>query len=136
MHKVCHYINLHGLQSSQYADYMHKMCKNMLYIKYALNMQIHAKFCIKYAITKTYYCKYAKKICKKYAKEYAKEYAKNMQNMQNMHKSMYWHILHIYELTAPRWSTRCSMPPRTGRPAAGSCCARRTSRPVALAGRP
>ena len=31
----------------------------------------------------------------------------------------------------PRWSTRCSMPPRTGRPAAGSCCARRASRPVA-----
>ena len=36
---------------------------------------------------------------------------------------------------APRWSTRCSMPPRTGRLAAGSCCARRASRPVALAGR-
>ena len=32
---------------------------------------------------------------------------------------------------APRWSTRCSMPPRTARPAAGSCCARRASRPVA-----
>ena len=34
---------------------------------------------------------------------------------------------------APRWSTRtrCSMPPRTGRPTAGSCRARRASRPVA-----
>ena len=37
---------------------------------------------------------------------------------------------------APRWSTRCSTPPCTGRPASGSCCARRASRPVALAGRP
>ena len=37
------------------------------------------------------------KICKKYA-----QYAKNMQKyvitMQNMHKSMYRHILHIYAL--------------------------------------
>ena len=37
---------------------------------------------------------------------------------------------------APRWSTRTSMPPRTGLLAAGSCCARRASRPVTLAGRP
>ena len=37
---------------------------------------------------------------------------------------------------APRWSTRCSMPPRTGQLAAGSCCARRAGRPVELAGRP
>ena len=35
-------------------------------------------------------------ICKKYAKIYS-ICNKNMQkNMQNMHKSMYWHILHIY----------------------------------------
>ena len=32
---------------------------------------------------------------------------------------------------APRWSTRHSMPPRTGRAAAGSCCARRGRPPVA-----
>ena len=39
---------------------------------------------------------------------------------------------------APRWATRsrCSMPPGTGRLAAGPCCARCASRPVALAGRP
>ena len=33
------------------------------------------------------------------------------------------------------WSTRCSMPPRTDRLAAGSCCARRASRTVASAPR-
>ena len=38
------------------------------------------KICIKYA-------QYATKICNKYAF-----------NMQNMHKSMYLHILHIYAL--------------------------------------
>ena len=45
--------------------------------KYAKNMQ---KICKKYA-------QYATKICNKYAI-----------NMQNMHKSMYLHILHIYAL--------------------------------------
>ena len=45
--------------------------------KYAKNMQ---KICNKYA-------QYAPKICNKYAF-----------NMQNMHKSMYLHILHIYAL--------------------------------------
>ena len=57
---------LHRLQHSKYADYMPNICINMQKKKKAMH-------------------KYAKKKCKEYAK-----------NMQNMHKSMYWHILHIY----------------------------------------
>ena len=54
---------------------MQKICH---YIDFNIaNMQF---ICKKYA-------QYATKICKKYAK-----------NMQNMHKSMYLHILHIYAL--------------------------------------
>ena len=46
------------------------------------------------------------------------------------------HVVRYSPRSALRWSTRCSMPPRTGRRAAGSCCARRPSLPVTLAGRP
>ena len=38
------------------------------------------------------------KICKKYAEYAAKICNKYALNMQNMHKSMYLHILHIYAL--------------------------------------
>ena len=51
--------------------------RRLQHSKYAKNMQ---KICKKYA-------EYATKICNKYAF-----------NMQNMHKSMYLHILHIYAL--------------------------------------
>ena len=61
---------------------MQKICKKLAkicrYIDFNIaNMQI---ICKKYA-------QYATKICNKYAI-----------NMQNMHKSMYLHILHIYAL--------------------------------------
>ena len=47
------------------------------------------------------HCKYADymhKICKKYAQYAIKTCKKYAKNMQNMHKSMYWHILHIHAL--------------------------------------
>ena len=101
---------LHRLQHSEYAKYMHKIC-----IKYLICRNMHL-ICINMHIICT---KYAKKICKKvplhrlqkskyaiickknmqkicqYATKKCKKYAKNM---QNMHKSKYLHILHIYAL--------------------------------------
>ena len=87
-----------------YAQNMHLSCINMHTIcinihKYELNMQIYATNMHKIV------CNYIdfnianmQIICKKYAKIYS-ICNKNMQkNMQNMHKSMYWHILHIYAL--------------------------------------
>ena len=86
--------------------------------KYAKNMQ---KICQKYA-------QYATKICNKYAI-----------NMQNMHKSMYLHILHIYALPTLLMDLqlrvggvlrleRASYPTHgTGR--AGACTARAESSP-------
>ena len=47
-----------------------------------------------------------------------------------------WSGMALGRRWVPRWSNRFSMAPRTGRQAAGSCCARRASLPVALAGRP
>ena len=44
------------------------------------------------------YAKYMQKICKKYAQYSTKICNKYAINMQNMHKSMYLHILHIYAL--------------------------------------
>ena len=68
--------------------------------KYANYMQI---ICKKYA-------QYATKICKKYAI-----------NMQNMHKSMYRHILHIYALPTllmTQWHSDCQHP--AGAPTSGT----------------
>ena len=65
---------------------MQKICR-----KYAKNMSLNRLQHSKYMICKLHaknmqkICSICKKICKKI-------------NMQNMHKSMYWHILHIYAL--------------------------------------
>ena len=80
--------------------------------KYAKNMQ---KICIKYA-------QYATKICNKYAI-----------NMQNMHKSMYLHILHKYALpTVPHFADGS-----TDRESRGPerCCPHRAGGALPLAGR-
>ena len=45
-------------------------------------------------LPKLQHSKYAKKICKKYAQYTTKICNKYAINMQNMHKSMYLHILH------------------------------------------
>ena len=68
---------------------MQKICK-----KYAKNMSLHRLQHSKYA-------KNMQKICKKYAQYATKICKKYAINMQNMHKSMYWHILHIYALPIP-----------------------------------
>ena len=65
---------------------MQKICK-----KYAKNMSLHRLQHSKYA-------KNMQKICKKYAQYATKICNKYAINMQNMHKSMYLHILHIYAL--------------------------------------
>ena len=65
---------------------MQKICK-----LYAKNMQLHRLQHSKYA-------NYMQKICKKYAQYATKICNKYAINMQNMHKSMYLHILHIYAL--------------------------------------
>ena len=61
---------------------MQKICK-----KYAKNMPLHRLQHSKYAI-------YMQKICS----ICNKNMQKICKNMQNMHKSMYLHILHIYAL--------------------------------------
>ena len=55
--------------------------------KYAENMPLHRLQHSKYAIYMQKICS----ICNKNMQKYAID-------MQNMHKSMYWHILHIYAL--------------------------------------
>ena len=74
--------------------YMYNICK-----KYVFNMQIYAKLCINYAFAQTSLRQICKKkmqkICSNMPKKKCKQYANNI---QNMHKSMYWHILHIYAL--------------------------------------
>ena len=59
--------------------------------KYAKNMRLHRLQHSKYA-------KNMQKICNKYAQYATKICNKYAFNMQNMHKSMYLHILHIYAL--------------------------------------
>ena len=70
----------------KYAANMHKTCK-----EYAKNIPLHRLRHSKYA-------NYMQKICKKYALYATKICKKYAQNMQNMHISMYLHILHIYAL--------------------------------------
>ena len=76
---------------------MHITC-----IKYPENIQIH-HICIKYAqnmpsnrLQHSKYADYMQKISKKYSQYANKICKKHAKNMQNMHKSMYWHILHIH----------------------------------------
>ena len=59
--------------------------------KYAENMPLHRLQHGKYA-------NYMQIICKKYAQYSTKICKKYAINVQNMHKSVYWHILHIYAL--------------------------------------
>ena len=72
----------YAFNMKKYAANMHKICR-----KYAKNMPLHRLQHSKYAQNMHKICSICNKICKKYAK-----------NMQNMHKSMYLHILHIYAL--------------------------------------
>ena len=122
MHEICHYIdfNIANMQNIcikyayiciKYAFNMHKYAFNMH--KYAFNMDKHAsnmhQICIKYAENMQKICHYIDFIianmqitCKKYAKSMLNMQQKCAKkcaiNMQNMHKSMYWHIVYIYAL--------------------------------------
>ena len=92
MHKLCRYMHTictkYAITWTSTQQIRRSDAKNMQkYALHTLNVQIHAKICIKYAIQRLDYCKYAKnmqkictniqknmqKICKKYA-EYAKVY--------------------------------------------------------------
>ena len=81
---------------------MHTICKNMhqICIKYASKMMMikHAKNMPLHRLQHSKYAKNMQKICKKYAQYATKICKKYAKNMQNMHKSMYLHILHIYAL--------------------------------------
>ena len=71
-------------------------------MKYAINMQYkcskYAKNMLLHRLQHSKYAKNMQKICKKYAEYATKICNKYAFNMQNMHKSMYLHILHIYAL--------------------------------------
>ena len=70
---------------------MHQICKKLCR-KYAENMPLH----------KLQHSKNMQIICKKNMQKnmlnMQQKYAKICKNMQNMHKSMCWHILNIYAL--------------------------------------
>ena len=77
-------------------------------------MQVYATICTKYAITQDstqQICRiiagYMQTICKQYAQYATKICKKHAFNMQNMHKSMYWHNLHIcaFPTLSPVYST-------------------------------